>query len=36
MFKPYWFDLYKNKTQKQKLLDEAIRSSDGNAILAVI
>jgi len=33
--KPYWFDLYKAKSQKLRLLDEAIHSHDGNAIIAV-
>ena len=28
--------MYKNKTQKQRLLDEAIVSGDGNSILAVV
>ncbi|RNA18913.1 hypothetical protein BpHYR1_018888 [Brachionus plicatilis] len=34
--KPFWFDLYKNKRDKINLLNEAIKSSDGNAILAQI
>ncbi|CAF0707334.1 unnamed protein product [Brachionus calyciflorus] len=34
--KPFWFDLYRNKRDKINLLNEAIVSSDGNAILAAV
>ena len=33
--KAYWFDLYKSKRDKINLLNESIKSYDGNAILAV-
>ena len=35
ILKPYWFDLYKTKKEKLKLLNEAISTHDGNTILAV-
>ena len=34
--KTHWFDLYKQKKDKLALLNEAVRSQDGNAILAVV
>ena len=34
--KPFWFDLYKSKKDKINILNEAIKSNDGNAILSVV
>ncbi len=36
MDKPFWFDLYKSKKDKINILNEAIKSNDGNAILSVV
>ncbi len=34
--KPFWFDLYKSKKDKINILNEAIKSNDGNAILSTV
>jgi hypothetical protein len=34
--KSFWFDLFKSKKEKINILNEAIKSNDGNAILSVV